>query len=100
LSKAKENSIDANLAVKREEIAFITKQARDKKTDKERVEPAKQILKLQNELVQYLTDAINGKELSETAKAKYRKILESEKLQVQRIENLVKVTVEAAKYEQ
>ena len=99
LSKAKESSIDANLTVKRAEISFITQSARAKKTDKERIEPAKQILRLQNELVQYLTDAINGKELTETAKAKYRKILETEKLQVQRIENLVKVTVEAAKYE-
>lgn len=100
LSKAKESSVDANLAVKRAEIAFITNSARDKKTNKERIEPAKQILRLQNELVQYLTDAINGNELSDTAKAKYRKILVTEKASVRQFENLVKVTIEAAKYEQ
>lgn len=100
LSKAKESSIDANLAVKRAEIAFITKSARDKKTNKERIEPAKQMLRLQNELVQYLNDAINGNELSETAKAKYRKILDTEKASVRQFENLVKVTIEAAQYDQ
>lgn len=99
LSNTKESSVDANLAVKRAEISFITQSARAKKTDKERIEPARQMLRLQNELVQYLTDAVNGASLSETAKAKYRKILETEKANVSRFENLVKVTVEAAKYE-
>ncbi len=99
LSKAKESSIDANLAVKRTEISLISKSAGAKKTNKERIEPAKQILRLQNELVQYLTDAINGKELSETAKAKYRKMLVTEKTSVRQFENLVKVTIEAAQSE-
>lgn len=99
LNKAKESSVDANLAAKRLEIDLITKSAGAKKTNKERIEPAKQMLKLQNELVQYLTDAINGKDLSETAKAKYRKIIETEKSKVRQFENLLKLTIEAAQSE-
>ena len=100
LSNAKEASVDANLVVKRAEIGFILKSSVSKKTYKERIEPAKQVLRLQNELVQYLTDAINGKELLETAKTKYLKILATEKINIQKIERVVKTTIEAANYEQ
>lgn len=100
LSNAKESAVDANIAAKRLEIDLITKAAGAKKTNKERIEPAKQMLNSQNELVQYLTDAINAKVLSENAKAKYRKSLESEKIKARQLENLLKVTIEAAKYEQ
>lgn len=100
LSNAKEAAVDANLVAKKAVIDSITASAGAKKTNKERIEPAKQMLKLQNELVQYLTDAINGNDLSETAKAKYRKPLETEKLKVRQLENLLKLTIEAAKDKQ
>jgi len=99
LSNAKEAAVDANIVAKKAQIATIMQDAQQKKTNKERLEPAKEILQLQKDLVQYLTDAVNGNDLSENAKSKYKPIIETEKKMVLQIEHLVKVTAEAAKYD-
>lgn len=99
LSNAKESAVEANLLAKRTEIDVVLQNARAKTTNKERLEPARQLLKLQNELVQYLTDAINGTALSPAAKSKFGRELEKEKQKAAQFDQLVKVTAEAARDE-
>ena len=94
-----EAAVDANLVAKKAEIDSSGKNVQEKKTNTERLEPAKQVLKLQNELVQYLTSAVNGTELSQDAKSKYRKIIEKEKRYVLQLEHAVKIFADAAKYD-
>lgn len=73
--------------------------AQEKKTNRERLQPAKEMFQMQKDLVQYINDAVNGKELSENekAKTKFRTKLEVEKTFLLQLENLVKITEEAAK---
>ena len=67
-------------------------------TNKERLQPAPEMLRLQKNLVQNLIDAINSNQLSSEAKLKYRPIIENEKSTVRQYENLVHVTEEAANH--
>ena len=71
--------------------------AQEKKTNRERLQPAKEMFQMQKDLVQYINDAVNGKELSEKAKTKFRTKLEVEKTFLLQLEKLVKITEEAAK---
>ena len=98
-SKDKEAAIEANIVAKLNEVSLKLDSSNKKKINIEKLELAKQALKLQKELVQYLTDVINGTEVSETAKSDYRKLLELEKLTILEIEDLIKTTTEAAKLE-
>ena len=97
LSDSKEAAIDANIAAKKAQISGKMQDAEEKKTNKERVQPAKEMFQMQKDLVQYLSDAVNGNELSEKAKSKFRTKLEVEKTFLLQLENLVKITEEAAK---
>ena len=98
LSDFKESAVDANIAAKKAVIESIMRNAGKMQTNKERLQPAREMLNLQKNLVQNLIDAINSNQLSTEAKLKYLAIIENEKSTVRQYENLVHITEEAANH--
>ncbi len=96
LSGLKESAVDANIAAKKAVIGSVMNNAINMQTNKQRLKPARELLRLQKELVQYLSEAVNSNELSENAKQKYSPIIRAEKETVKQYENLVRITEEAA----
>ena len=70
--------------------------AEEEKTNKERLQPAKEMFQMQKDLVQYISEAVNGNELSEKAKSKFRTKLDFERTFLLQLEKLVKITEEAS----
>ena len=99
LSNSKEADVDANVAARKAEVELKRKIFPINKTNSEKLKAAQEILQKQNELIQYLSDAINGADLSQNAKSKYKESIEKEKKLILQIENLIKVTGDAAKYD-
>ena len=96
LSNSKEAAVDTNIAARKAQISGKMQDAEEKKTNKERVQPAKEMFQMQKDLVQYVSEAVNGNELSEKAKSKFRTKLDFERIFLLQLEKLVKITEEAS----
>ena len=96
LSDSKEAAVDANIAARKAQISGKMQDAEEKKTNKERLQPAKEMFQMQKDLVQYISEAVNGNELSEKAKSKFRAKLDLERTFLLQLEKLVKITEEAS----
>jgi len=96
LSGYKESAVDANIAAKKAVISGIIQNAGRMQTNKQRVQPAREMLRLQKDLVQYLKDAVNSNELTPNAKLKYQRFIATENETVYQYEDLLKITQEAA----